>query len=80
MNEGSHQLRLYNQGPNGVDPFTESCLRDAHSRHVPCASLLVRLFKAPKGPNGKLLEVKKYCYYNIILVLKTLVPVVAVDD
>ncbi|XP_025108860.1 uncharacterized protein LOC112573069 isoform X2 [Pomacea canaliculata] len=60
LNEGSHQLRLYNQGPNGVDPFTESSLRDAHSRHVPCASLLVRLFKAPKGPNGKLLESSKH--------------------
>ena len=59
LNEGCHQLRLFSQGPNGVDPFTESCLRDANTRIIPCASLLVRLFKVPRGPKGRPLEVRK---------------------
>ncbi|KAK3090147.1 hypothetical protein FSP39_009490 [Pinctada imbricata] len=59
LNEGAHQLRLYSTGPNGVDPLTESCLRDSGVRIVPCASVLVRLTKVPKGPSGKALEQKK---------------------
>lgn len=59
LNEGCHQLRLFSQGPNGVDPFTESCLRDANVRIIPCASMLVRLYKVPRGPKGKPLEVRK---------------------
>ncbi|XP_076440309.1 uncharacterized protein LOC143279891 isoform X2 [Babylonia areolata] len=59
LNEGCHQLRLWNQGPNGVDPFTESCLRDAKVRLIPCASLLVRLYKVPRGPKGQPLESSK---------------------
>ena len=58
LNEGCHQLRLFNQGPNNVDPFTEHCLRDAHIRTIPCASLLVRLYKVPRGPKGKTLQVR----------------------
>lgn len=59
LNEGCHQLRLFGQGPNGVDPFTESCLRDSLIRIIPCASLLVRLYKVPRGPKGKPLESSK---------------------
>ncbi|XP_069128656.1 uncharacterized protein [Argopecten irradians] len=59
LNEGAHQLRLYSQGPNGVDPLTESCLRDAGIRVVPCASLLVRITRVPKGPSGHALEASK---------------------
>ncbi|CAL1538632.1 unnamed protein product [Lymnaea stagnalis] len=59
LNEGAHQLRLYSQGPNGVDPFTEKCMRDANVRPIPCASLLVRLAKVPKGPKGRPLESSK---------------------
>ena len=61
LNEGGHQLRLFSQGPNGVDPFTEKCLRDTNVRKVPCASLLVRLAKVPRGPKGRPLEV--ICLY-----------------
>lgn len=57
LNEGAHQLRLYSQGPNGVDPLTESCLRDGGVRIVPCATLLLRIVKVSRGPNGKALEV-----------------------
>ena len=57
LNEGAHQLRLYSQGPNGTDPFSERCLRDANVRIIPCASLLVRITKVPRGPRGKPLEV-----------------------
>ncbi|XP_059151750.1 uncharacterized protein LOC131937975, partial [Physella acuta] len=59
LNEGGHQLRLFSQGPNGVDPFTERCLRDTNIRPVPCASLLVRLARVPKGPKGRPLESSK---------------------
>ncbi|XP_013082308.1 uncharacterized protein LOC106067643 isoform X1 [Biomphalaria glabrata] len=59
LNEGPHQLRLYSQGPNGVDPFTEKCMADANVRPVPCASLLVRIAKVPKGPKGKPLVATK---------------------
>ncbi|XP_062610172.1 uncharacterized protein LOC134271939 isoform X3 [Saccostrea cucullata] len=59
LNEGAHQLRLYCQGPNGVDPLTESILRDSGIRYVPCASLLVRLTRVAKGPSGKALEQSK---------------------
>nr|XP_022315187.1 uncharacterized protein LOC111119376 isoform X3 [Crassostrea virginica] len=59
LNEGAHQLRLYSQGPNGVDPLTESLIRDSGIRYVPCASLLVRLTRVAKGPSGKALEQAK---------------------
>ncbi|GFR57816.1 coiled-coil domain-containing protein 17 [Elysia marginata] len=59
LNEGAHQLRLFSQGPNGSDPFSERCLRDANVRIIPCASLLVRLTKVPRGPRGKPLESAK---------------------
>ena len=58
LNEGGHQLRLYQAGPNPSEPLTEPCLREAGSRRVPCASLLLRLYKAPVGPQGRPLEVK----------------------
>lgn len=48
---------MYSQGPNGVDPLTESVIRDSGVRYVPCASLLVRLTRVAKGPSGKALEV-----------------------
>ncbi|XP_052257875.1 uncharacterized protein LOC127862678 isoform X3 [Dreissena polymorpha] len=59
LNEGAHQLRLYSQGPNGVDPLSEHCLRDSGVRIVPCASLLVRLVKVTRGAGGKALESSK---------------------
>ena len=58
LNEGAHQLRLYHKEPNGVDPFMEGCLRKSANRAIPCATLLVRLAKAPLGSNGVPLEVR----------------------
>lgn len=57
LNEGAHQLRLYCQGPRDNSPITASCLADAGIRIIPCASLLVRLTRVPRGPTGKALEV-----------------------
>ena len=57
LNEGAHQLRLYGQGPNGVDPLSEGCLRSSGVRIIPCASILVRITKIPRGSGGKALEV-----------------------
>ncbi|CAH1775471.1 unnamed protein product [Owenia fusiformis] len=58
LNEGCHQLRLYREGPNGIDAMTESCVR-ATSKRVPCATVLVRLYKAARGPQGTVLEANK---------------------
>lgn len=58
LNEGGHQLRLYHQGPTGLDPLCESSMRDEGTQYVPCATLLLRLVKAPIGPQGKALEVR----------------------
>ena len=58
LNTGHHQLPLYASGPNGVDPLTPTTMKDAGSRRVPCASLLVRLYQAPVGRNGQPLEVR----------------------
>ncbi|KAL3869337.1 hypothetical protein ACJMK2_042031 [Sinanodonta woodiana] len=59
LNEGAHQLRVYSQGPNGVDPFTNTCIRDSGARIVPCASVLVRLVKVARTAAGKALESSK---------------------
>lgn len=70
LNEGAHQLRLYSKGPNGVDPLSESILVDSGVRPVPCASILVRLQKAPQGPNGKPLEVYLYILHSLNVLRK----------
>ncbi|XP_071116690.1 uncharacterized protein [Haliotis cracherodii] len=59
LNTGAHQLRVYNQGPNGVDPFSDTSMRTNNTRFVPCTSMLVRITKVPKGPQGKPLECSK---------------------
>ena len=48
---------MYGQGPNGVDPMSEGCLRNAGVRIIPCASVLVRVTKVPRGSGGKAIEV-----------------------
>ena len=59
LNAGNHQLRLWSVGPDGLEPLTEDCLKATGVRHVPCATVLVRLVKTPYGPDGNPLEVKK---------------------
>ncbi|KAK2156510.1 hypothetical protein LSH36_211g01013 [Paralvinella palmiformis] len=59
LNEGCHQLRLYQSGPDGTGLLYNNCLRDAGIRYVPCASILVRLYKAPVGPQGTILKAEK---------------------
>ncbi|KAL8600700.1 hypothetical protein ACOMHN_057290 [Nucella lapillus] len=56
VNEGGHQLRLYQLGPDEDKPFTAACLPGSHSPLLPCASLLVRLFKVRSGPRGPPLQ------------------------
>ncbi|XP_066298690.1 uncharacterized protein [Branchiostoma lanceolatum] len=58
LNEGAHQVRLYSGGPNALDPLTDNTLRGS-KRHVPCASLLLRLVKAPKDQHGRPLEAER---------------------
>ncbi|XP_078575992.1 uncharacterized protein LOC144861823 isoform X4 [Branchiostoma floridae x Branchiostoma japonicum] len=58
LNEGAHQVRLYSGGPNALDPLTDNTLRGT-KRHVPCASLLLRLVKAPKDQHGRPLEAER---------------------
>ncbi|ESO88244.1 hypothetical protein LOTGIDRAFT_234580 [Lottia gigantea] len=59
LNTGAHQLRLYSTGPNGVDPLSEGYLRNNNIRLIPCSSVLVRIAKVPKGPDGQPLESSK---------------------
>lgn len=56
LNEGAHQLRLYAEGPEGNEPMTATCI--ANRKHIPCATILIRLVKATLGPLGKPLEVR----------------------
>ncbi|XP_064605743.1 uncharacterized protein LOC135470637 [Liolophura sinensis] len=56
LNEGAHQLRLYQRGPDGDEPVSERCLRESHTRYIPAASILVRLVKVVRGKNGRPLE------------------------
>ena len=72
LNEGCHQLRLYSKGPNGVDPLCEGCLWGAGARHVPCASMLLRLIRAPMGPQGKPLEVRDTNTHRHIFIIAKL--------
>jgi len=74
LNDGAHQLRLYSQGPNGVDPLTESCLRDGGIRIVPCATILIRVVKISRGPNGKALEVTLIICGNELFVVSLYYP------
>ena len=57
LNAGGHQVRLYNQGPTGIEPLTGTCLSEVGARYVPCATLLLRIVHAPVGSNGHPLEV-----------------------
>ncbi|MGH0122546.1 UNVERIFIED_CONTAM: hypothetical protein FKN15_038096 [Acipenser sinensis] len=55
LNEGGHQLRLYHRGPDPDKPLSASSLAAGGGRRVPCASLLVRLVKAPVDKNHRAL-------------------------
>nr|XP_033771786.1 coiled-coil domain-containing protein 17 isoform X2 [Geotrypetes seraphini] len=46
LNEGAHQLRLYHRGPALDQPLSVQALTHG-GRYIPCASLLVRVVKAP---------------------------------
>nr|XP_015210948.1 PREDICTED: coiled-coil domain-containing protein 17 [Lepisosteus oculatus] len=54
LNEGGHQLRLYHNGPDPDKPLSTSAL-STQGRYVPCATLLVRLVRAPVDNNGQTL-------------------------
>ncbi|XP_078502646.1 uncharacterized protein LOC144760234 [Lissotriton helveticus] len=55
LNEGAHQIRLYHSGPSTDQPFSVHALASS-GRIVPCATLLVRLVKAPVDKNQKTLQ------------------------
>nr|XP_042700972.1 coiled-coil domain-containing protein 17 isoform X2 [Chrysemys picta bellii] len=55
LNEGAHQLRLYHSGPATDQLFSVGALTSA-GRYVPCASLLVRLLKAPVDSSHQTLQ------------------------
>ncbi|XP_077980871.1 uncharacterized protein LOC144436074 isoform X3 [Glandiceps talaboti] len=55
LNEGAHQLKLFHLGPDANKPLTNVTLKDTQ-KHVPCASVLVRIKRAPMGPNRKAME------------------------
>ncbi|XP_061096358.1 uncharacterized protein LOC133127456 [Conger conger] len=51
LNEGAHQLRLYHSGPDPDKPLSTKALSSA-SRRVPCATVLVRVARAPVDEHG----------------------------
>ncbi|XP_075250609.1 uncharacterized protein LOC142342860 isoform X2 [Convolutriloba macropyga] len=55
LNEGGHQLRLFHQAPDALRPLSVFSLPERH-RYIPCASLLVRIVKAPTGHDGSPLQ------------------------
>ncbi|XP_043377543.1 coiled-coil domain-containing protein 17 isoform X3 [Chelonia mydas] len=55
LNEGAHQLRVYHSGPATDQPFSVGALTSA-GRYVPCASLLVRLLRAPADSSHQTLR------------------------
>ncbi|CAM2119151.1 unnamed protein product [Caretta caretta] len=55
LNEGAHQLRVYHTGPATDQPFSVGALTSA-GRYVPCASLLVRLLRAPVDSSHQTLQ------------------------
>ena len=46
--------------------MNEACLRDSGQHPLPCASLLVRLVKAPRGARGEVLEVHDFTQRRLI--------------
>ncbi|XP_061486413.1 uncharacterized protein LOC133386710 [Rhineura floridana] len=55
LNDGAHQLRIFHNGPCPDQPFSTSSLTTV-GRYVPCATLLVRLIKAPVNSNHQTLQ------------------------
>ncbi|XP_054837255.1 coiled-coil domain-containing protein 17 isoform X2 [Eublepharis macularius] len=55
LNDGAHQLRIYHNSPCPDQPFSVSSLT-ASGRYVPCATLLVRLLKAPENSSHQTLQ------------------------
>ena len=55
---GGHQLRLFHQAPDALRPLNTYTLAERH-RFIPCATLLVRLVKAPINHDGKPMQVRK---------------------
>ncbi|KAL8178804.1 UNVERIFIED_CONTAM: hypothetical protein K2H54_056596 [Gekko kuhli] len=55
LNDGAHQLRIFHNSPCPDQPFSVSSLT-ASGRYVPCATLLVRLLKAPVNSSRQTLQ------------------------
>ncbi|CAI5777313.1 Hypothetical predicted protein [Podarcis lilfordi] len=55
LNDGAHQLRIFHNSPCPDQPFSTSSLTSV-GRYVPCATLLVRLIKAPVNSSHKTLQ------------------------
>ncbi|KAJ8392508.1 hypothetical protein AAFF_G00073860 [Aldrovandia affinis] len=55
LNEGAHQLRVYHSGPDPNKPLSTKALSSA-SRRVPCATVLVRVVRAPVDEEGRALS------------------------
>ncbi|XP_063003619.1 uncharacterized protein LOC134413366 [Elgaria multicarinata webbii] len=55
LNDGAHQLRIFHNSPCPAQPFSTSTLTSI-GRYVPCATLLVRLLKAPVDSSHQTLQ------------------------
>lgn len=56
LNEGAFQLRLYCQGPDYISPMSASYFINHDVRSIPCATILVRIRKAPTDGMGAVLS------------------------
>ncbi|XP_069498487.1 uncharacterized protein [Ambystoma mexicanum] len=55
LNEGAHQIRLYHSSPPTDQPLSVRALADG-GRIVPCATLLVRVVRAPVDKNQQTIQ------------------------
>ncbi|KXJ14746.1 hypothetical protein AC249_AIPGENE27876 [Exaiptasia diaphana] len=58
LNDGAHQLRIYNGSPDFSQPLGTSII--SNLAPVPCASLLVRVVRAVCHPNGRPKEISQF--------------------
>ncbi|XP_048587115.1 uncharacterized protein LOC5517188 isoform X2 [Nematostella vectensis] len=58
LNDGAHQIRIYNGTPNLSQPMSEDIINQLTP--IPCASLLVRILRAACHPNGKPKEASQF--------------------
>ena len=58
LHKGAYQMPMYCQNPVYDTPFTYENM--IHLERIPTASALIRVYKAPKGPDGTTLNMSDF--------------------